>query len=293
MKARLRKIFRIIVVSILGLVFICFAIYVYLFYPRKAEPFELTAVNPTRNILIATQRSDFKEALVKSLCDSLKQSATHIKGIDVSQLATVDEKNWDSILIINSLVIKLHKNAARFISQSHTPEKIMVFVTSGGADWRPQSEFKVEAITAPSRKAHTHDLTRLIIDWIENRSDQHWTPDNLVLALIYSPQINVKEACGSIAGDLARYQALYPNLVVMINRIGYQYLRLGEIQSALEVFKLNVMVFPDSWNVYDSYGEALLKHGDRELAIDNYRKALALNPDSKATAEMLRKLDRK
>ena len=60
----------------------------------------------------------------------------------------------------------------------------------------------------------------------------------------------------------------------------------------MEVFRLNVSLFPDSWNVYDSYGEALLESGDQESAIRNYRKALELNPASKSASNMLKKLNR-
>jgi Tetratricopeptide repeat len=293
LKTRRSKIFGTIAASILGLVLICFAIYLYLYYPRKAEPFEMSAANPTRSILIATQGSEFKNDLIKSLCDSLIQSSTHIKGIDIGDLATVDEREWDSILIINSLIININKHASHFIAQSQTPEKILLLVTSGGADWQPKPELRVEAITSASRKQHANGLMYLISDWIENEVHQPWTPDDYLLALTYAPKTNIKLACEAIASEQARYQAIYPNFVTAINRIGYQYLRLNDIQAALVVFKLNVKLFPNTWNVYDSYGEALLKNGDRETAIENYRQALAINPESKSASDMLIKLGSK
>ena len=44
------------------------------------------------------------------------------------------------------------------------------------------------------------------------------------------------------------------------------------------IFKLNVEQYPESYHVYDSYGDALLESGDQALAIENYKKSLALNP---------------
>ena len=44
------------------------------------------------------------------------------------------------------------------------------------------------------------------------------------------------------------------------------------------LFKLNVSEYPDSWNVYDSLGEAYFKKGDKAMAIKNYQKAVELNP---------------
>ncbi len=63
-----------------------------------------------------------------------------------------------------------------------------------------------------------------------------------------------------------------------INTLGYQYLNSGNIEAALAVFEINVAEFPEAFNVYDSYGEALLKNEQKEEAIANYKKSLDLNP---------------
>ena len=66
----------------------------------------------------------------------------------------------------------------------------------------------------------------------------------------------------------------------VMNRLGYEYLNLGRVADAIEIFKLNVMAYPDAFNTYDSLGEAYMIHGDRELAIQNYRKSVELNPEN-------------
>ena len=86
--------------------------------------------------------------------------------------------------------------------------------------------------------------------------------------------------------------AIYPDIDDWMNQVGYQYMRLKDLPAALEVFRLNVSLFPDSWNVYDSYGEALLANGDDDAAISNYRKALKLNPESNSAREKLKELIR-
>lgn len=43
-------------------------------------------------------------------------------------------------------------------------------------------------------------------------------------------------------------------------------------------------------NVYDSLGEAYMANGEKELAIQNYKKSLELNPKNTRGAEMLKKL---
>jgi tetratricopeptide (TPR) repeat protein len=63
-----------------------------------------------------------------------------------------------------------------------------------------------------------------------------------------------------------------------MNAWGYRLLQNNQVREAIEVFKLNVLAYPNSANVYDSLAESYAVHGDKQLAIDNYKKALELNP---------------
>lgn len=59
---------------------------------------------------------------------------------------------------------------------------------------------------------------------------------------------------------------------------------------ALEVAKLNAVFFPDSFNVYDTYGEILAKTGKKDAAILMYKKSIALNPKNEAGKKALEEL---
>jgi CubicO group peptidase (beta-lactamase class C family) len=78
-----------------------------------------------------------------------------------------------------------------------------------------------------------------------------------------------------------------------VNRRGYELLQGGSVKQAINVFRLNVQAFPKSGNAYDSLGEAYLTAGDTTLAIENYSKSLALDPENKNAEEVLKKLQRK
>lgn len=65
-----------------------------------------------------------------------------------------------------------------------------------------------------------------------------------------------------------------------VNTWGYQLLEQNKKKEALQIFRLNTLLFPNSWNVYDSYGEMLETSGNRKEAIINYKKSLELNPDN-------------
>lgn len=64
----------------------------------------------------------------------------------------------------------------------------------------------------------------------------------------------------------------------LINRWGYE--RMNEqtdLPGALKLFELNTKLFPNSSNVYDSYGEALASAGKYDQAVANYQKSVQLD----------------
>ena len=75
-----------------------------------------------------------------------------------------------------------------------------------------------------------------------------------------------------------------------INAAGYSLLSSKKIDEAIELFMLNVKLYPKAWNTYDSLGEAYALKGNKELAIKNYEKSVELNPKNDTGKEALAKL---
>jgi CubicO group peptidase (beta-lactamase class C family) len=75
-----------------------------------------------------------------------------------------------------------------------------------------------------------------------------------------------------------------------LNSLGYDLLEDNKILLAVEVFKVNMELFPGSWNVYDSYGESLLEIGKKEQAIEMYKKSIELNPQNENGKKVLKEL---
>ncbi len=105
---------------------------------------------------------------------------------------------------------------------------------------------------------------------------------------------------GDFVNALKRYQALLkvdPNDPAVkeenLNGQGYDLMQSGKTKLALDVFKINTMLYPASANVYDSYAEACVKNGDTELAISNYKKALAIDPKKESAIKTLAELQKK
>jgi CubicO group peptidase (beta-lactamase class C family) len=78
-----------------------------------------------------------------------------------------------------------------------------------------------------------------------------------------------------------------------INALGYTLLEEKKIGEAVQIFQFNVQAYPESWNVYDSLGEAYLADGDTSQAVRYYRKSVEMNPDNEAGKKILETLGQK
>jgi hypothetical protein len=77
---------------------------------------------------------------------------------------------------------------------------------------------------------------------------------------------------------------------IEINHLGYQLLSAHNPEGAIKFFELNLEAYPKSANVYNSLGDAYAAKGDKQRAIENYQKALAIDPTMKYPADAIKRL---
>lgn len=76
-----------------------------------------------------------------------------------------------------------------------------------------------------------------------------------------------------------------------MNNLAYIYLKVKKQNAeAIQLFQLNAWLYPESANTYDSLAEAYMDDGQKDLAIQNYEKSVAMNPRNRNAAAMLKKL---
>lgn len=75
-----------------------------------------------------------------------------------------------------------------------------------------------------------------------------------------------------------------------LNSFGYALMNKQQDDDALKIFKLNIKLYPKAFNTYDSYAECLLKMGNKEAAIENYKKSIELNPNNDNAIKILKSL---
>ena len=76
-----------------------------------------------------------------------------------------------------------------------------------------------------------------------------------------------------------------------INSWGYDLMQGNHLGEAIDVFKLNAAVNPNSGNVYDSLGEAYMKAGDKEHSLENYKKSLEKDPSNENAKDKIKELE--
>ena len=78
----------------------------------------------------------------------------------------------------------------------------------------------------------------------------------------------------------------------LVNNFGYTALGEKQLDKAGDLFKLNVLNYPQSFNAFDSLGDYYMEIGDRTNAIVNFKKALQISGVSQ-TRDKLQKLLKK
>lgn len=116
-----------------------------------------------------------------------------------------------------------------------------------------------------------------------------------MLARVYG-QTLIKDGADAAFSELIKLKDDTVHYVLRerdMNTLGYQFLldHLG-LQS-LETFKVNTLLYPNSSNAYDSYGDALANNNQNENAIIMYKKSILLDPKNTESIDKLRKLTEK
>jgi len=77
------------------------------------------------------------------------------------------------------------------------------------------------------------------------------------------------------------------------NSLGYTELRNKNFELAINFFRINVEIYPESSNVYDSLGEAYVRNKDTIQAISNFEKSLELDSGNSSAKRYLKRLKKK
>lgn len=116
-----------------------------------------------------------------------------------------------------------------------------------------------------------------------------WNSKKSILSLY--PSKTVKEIYRFCKKEAAKKEPEYNISEDAINTFGYELMQQNKLAEAEIIFRLNIELYPTSYNVYDSYGECLVNLGNKEKGIAAYKKSLELNPQNTNALNILKRLN--
>ncbi len=184
---------------------------------------------------------------------------------------------------------------------------------------RPNHYGDGRSVTLPNSRLNVQ-ISTLYWQDMDPRDNRQWTApqvaapltaadyskgnDPAMKAIIdYKPQRSLREVAMELfqANDLKSFRAkalefknnpvnVYQSIEADINSFGYRLVSLKKMDEAVDMFKLNTELYPNSANAFDSLGEAYANQGNKDEAIKAYEKALSIDPTFASSLEALRKL---
>jgi pimeloyl-ACP methyl ester carboxylesterase len=174
-----------------------------------------------------------------------------------------------------------------YITSSNPSKRFVHYSAARDAPWLWYEPIDVGKV--PATGSHGTDLFKvhpelpgIILDWFVTtliKTPGHAPPDSLASAPILN-QIQMPGGVAQVTQQLTEARRtdpkaqLFPEITVSI--IGQDHMRVGETKSAIEVFKLNLLAYPESADALTSLADAYLADGQKDLARQLAEKALAL-----------------
>jgi dienelactone hydrolase len=177
-----------------------------------------------------------------------------------------------------------------YITASSPIKKLVHYSQAQDAPWLWYETF-LDSGKVPAKGGHGTDMFKphpelpgIIVDWF--KSTLLRTPALSLVDTLASAQVLNQLNFGGIAGVAEVKQQLlearkkdpqaqlFPE--VSADSIGEDYQREGDAKTALEVFKLLELAYPQSADVQNDLSDAYLANGEKDMAREHAQKALAL-----------------
>jgi tetratricopeptide (TPR) repeat protein len=174
-----------------------------------------------------------------------------------------------------------------YITSSNPGKKFVHYSAAQDAPWLWYEPFDIGKV--PANGGHGTDMFKvhpelpgIIVDWFVTtliKTPGHAPADTVASAAILN-QIEAPGGVAQVTQQLAEARRkdpearLWPEITVSI--VGNDHLRVGETKVAIEIFKLNLLAYPNSADAHDDLADAYLADGKKDLARQYAEKVLAL-----------------
>ena len=120
-------------------------------------------------VLVATQNSKFKQAVVSEIYDELDHNSIYLKIVDVKSLKNQSSAEFSAVVIINKCMAgRPDPRVESFIDREPQKNKIIVLTTGIRGSWKPAVP-GVDAITSASVLDKSDQIARAIVNRVMMR----------------------------------------------------------------------------------------------------------------------------
>jgi len=174
-----------------------------------------------------------------------------------------------------------------YVTASSPSKKLVHYSSFEDAPWLWYETS--DASRVPAQGGHGTDLFKahpelpdIIVHWFVTtliKTPGHASADSLAAAPILN-QLQNPGGADQVTRQLMEARRKDPQIQVWpevaLDIIGEDYQRAGDVKTAIEVFKLNLLAYPDSADAHCNLADAYLADGQKGLARQYAEKALAL-----------------
>ena len=174
-----------------------------------------------------------------------------------------------------------------YITASNSGKKFVHYSAAQDAPWLWYETS--DASKVPANGGHGTDMFKIhpdlpgiIVDWFVTtliKTPGHAPADTVASAAILD-QVRMPGGVAQVTQQLMEARRKDPQVQlwpeVTLDIIGNDHLRAGEPKLAIEVFKLNLLAYPDSADAHANLADAYLADGQKDLARQYVAKALAM-----------------
>ena len=145
-----------------------------------SPPVETTESRPVAvsksRVLIATQKTKFKQEVVSEIRNALNNHSLYIKVVDVKNLRYEGTQNFSAVVIINrALAGRPDPRVESYIDNEPQKNKIIILTTGILDAWKPDTE-GVDAMTSASVISKSNKIAKKIaskvLTLVEQKQDQ-------------------------------------------------------------------------------------------------------------------------
>jgi hypothetical protein len=133
--------------------------------PKVITPHTIGTIGSERRVLIATQESQFKEAVINRVIEELEGDEVYIEVVDLKALSQKPRERYEAVVILNEYqFFSLHHHVRKYLKDADEEEKKkIILITTAGSPHRVREVTEVDAISSASKPERADTVSETIL----------------------------------------------------------------------------------------------------------------------------------